>query len=48
MIGVVCMQLKIGSMGLQNGEITIRAMSLHLQNLLKEQNCGSNITYQNV
>jgi len=48
MVGVVYVQLKIGSMILQNGKITIRAMSLHLQNLLKEQNGGSNITYQNI
>ena len=31
-----------------NSEIMIRAMNLHVQNLFKEQNGGSNIPYQKV
>jgi len=46
MIGMVCMKLKICSTGFHNSEIMIRAMSLHVQNLFKEQNGGSNIPYQ--
>jgi hypothetical protein len=48
MIGMVCMKLKICSTGFHNSEIMIRAMSLHVQNLFKEQNGGSNIPYQKV
>ena len=48
MIGMVCMKLKICSTGFHNSEIMIRAMSLYVQNLFKEQNGGSNIPCQKV